>query len=110
MKCDLNCPPIFSKTHVFCCMSCEKKFYNYMTEKKLHKYWSDDSGFWSPGGCRLPRKRVPKICKDYDCKKWRIYAGMDWNGEKWVLGAVLARPIDKCNEEHKKKLISAILC
>lgn len=110
MKCDLNCPPIFGKKPVFCCLNCSKKFHKYMTGRNLWEYWDEKDGFWSPDGCRLPRKKVPKLCKDYNCKEWRIYAGIEWNGEKWVLGTVLLRPLNMCNKEHAQKLIKAIIC
>ena len=83
--CTLNCP--IDESPPFCCKFCHQS-----SEIKSHVnddnkgLWTEQYGFWSETGCKLPRDKMPTICKEYDCRKFRHIVTRVWNGHGWTDG------------------------
>lgn len=87
MKCDLDCPiPSSVFGRVYCCVGCAAAQVSHVTDENTDR-WDIKTGFLGPNGCRLSRDEMPQECKDYDCKNYRFYMCLYWNGKKWCLGS-----------------------
>ena len=90
MKCDLGCP---FTTHgiQFCCSNCIESRVEYLKDNPdLFQYWGDN-GFWSQAGCRIPRDRMPKECKEYDCRNYKFSVDISWSGNKWDISLTMPK-------------------
>jgi hypothetical protein len=76
-----------------CCRNCFKTKGYYITEDNK-KHWTDEKGFWSPEGCKLPREDMPQGCKAYDCKEHRWCMEASWK-DKWNIVTCWEIPDDK---------------
>lgn len=89
--CDLNCPTKYysHQPHVpkgflpICCQTCRETKKKFLTDKNKD-CWDDLFGFWSLDGCRLPRDKMPQVCIEYDCRKYRWLAERVWDGKGWI--------------------------
>ena len=113
-SCNLNCPPVpvctidfcgvpksaarlrFETRMLFCCRFCvesraefaKNAGYNCFTKEqreKIKSLWSDETGFASVGGCKLPRDLMPTECLEYDCRKYDFAICFHYNAPYWEM-------------------------
>jgi hypothetical protein len=91
--CDLNCVPIPLNQmdvrnirrelleYAHCCRACpssRKEFaanggedsFSEEDRSLVRSLWDEEMGFTSKTGCKLPRRLIPTVCLEYDCKKY----------------------------------------
>ena len=81
-KCDMDCP----NNKPVCCEQCKTAREYYINDENKH-LWTNEHGFWSDKGCKLPREQMPPECRAYDCRKylWTRRIIYYWSGEWKVL-------------------------
>ncbi len=83
MKCDLRCPPIkMGPGPKYCCSNCPLA---------------------TDTGCPLPREEMPIRCKRYDCKEYRFFVDIGWDGQKWVVSSLASILANNCDREFIDK-------
>lgn len=82
--CDLNCPARMSADKpVYCCQNCWDARKYYVTEANKH-LWTDEVGFHSANGCKLPREQMPSECREYDCRRYFFLVTRYWRNGEWI--------------------------
>ena len=98
-KYSIDCPLRPRNGTPYCCGTCRKRRKSYINDSNKH-LWTDERGFHSKQGCKLPRDQMPKECIEYDCRRYPFYAILFYENGKWqaLTGA----------EIHSKQELSAV--
>ena len=118
--CDLNCHsvPGLGVLMGFCCRACQNGHKDHINDSNKH-LWTEENGFASRDGCRLPRDQMPPECRQYDCKKYGFYVCsiqykvMRFDGQKWspnpqatgnLVGWVDTGSMEQLSKEIRRRL------
>lgn len=78
----IDCPLRPRSNIPYCCGQCSRKRKSLVNDANRH-LWTDETGFHSPQGCKLPREEMPIDCKEYDCRQRPFVALLYHVGGKW---------------------------
>lgn len=81
-KYGIDCPLRPRSDIPYCCGQCSRKRKSFINDANRH-LWTDEIGFHSPQGCKLPREDMPIECKEYDCRQRPFVALLYYVGGKW---------------------------